>query len=284
MDSWLGPDGKGMMDAFNPADHDIGVQIFGTLTVEETEAIIRSYTEITDDYLLAMPGVAIEGVDYTANVITGPERFHLLRGTPCFGADEIVVTEAVAEAFGVEIGDSLTVSGNRSSGVFTITGIYSCANDMGQSIGMSREGYLSIGADDPRLWCTHYFLADPSQKAVITAELENAYGGDVHVHENSWPGLAGIIAAMKGLILLMYGLATAFIAAVTAMTGSRLLAAEQRDMSIHRALGLTSGQLRLSFALRFGAAAALGGAAGTLLAAVFHRPAGVSGDEAGGDQ
>ena len=32
MDSWLGSDGKGMMDAFNPAEHDIGVQVFGNLT------------------------------------------------------------------------------------------------------------------------------------------------------------------------------------------------------------------------------------------------------------
>ena len=31
MDAWLGADGKGMMDAFNPADHDIGVQVFGNL-------------------------------------------------------------------------------------------------------------------------------------------------------------------------------------------------------------------------------------------------------------
>ena len=26
MNTWLGTDGKGMMDAFNPADHDIGIQ------------------------------------------------------------------------------------------------------------------------------------------------------------------------------------------------------------------------------------------------------------------
>ena len=27
MDSWLGQDGKGMMDAFNPADHDMGFRL-----------------------------------------------------------------------------------------------------------------------------------------------------------------------------------------------------------------------------------------------------------------
>ena len=101
MDSWLGPDGKGMMDAFNPADHDIGVQSFGTLTREDFEAAIRQYSEITDTYVLAMPGVTVNGVDHTANVIDQPERFHLLEGRPCTGEDEIVITQFVASDFGV---------------------------------------------------------------------------------------------------------------------------------------------------------------------------------------
>lgn len=66
-----------MMDAFNPADHDIGVQTFGSLTAEEAENLVKNYSEITDTYLLAMPGVAVNGVDYTANVISEPERFHI---------------------------------------------------------------------------------------------------------------------------------------------------------------------------------------------------------------
>ena len=64
---------------------------------------------------------------------------------------------------------------------------------MGDNFGMNREGYLKIGRDHPNLWCWHYFLADSSQKGVITEALESAYGGDIHVHENTWPGLFGII-------------------------------------------------------------------------------------------
>lgn len=55
MDTWLGKDGKGMMDAFNPADHDLGVQIFGSLTAEEAEKTVLEFSEITDSYWLAMP-------------------------------------------------------------------------------------------------------------------------------------------------------------------------------------------------------------------------------------
>jgi ABC-type antimicrobial peptide transport system permease subunit len=266
MNSWLGSDGKGMMDAFNPADHDIGVQVFGNLTADEAEKIILSYTDITDTYLLAMPGVAVNGIDYTANVISEPERFHIIEGRTCFADNEIVLTEFVAANFGVSIGDIVTVRGDIGSGEYIVSGIYSCANDMGDNVGMSREGYLKIGSDNPHIWCHHYFLADTSKKTAVTQNLEALYGGDVHVHENTWPGLFGIIAAMHALIAFMYGMVIAFILIVTAMTGSKVLSAEQKALGIYKAIGFKTKNLRLTFALRFGLVAVLGSIIGTCLA------------------
>lgn len=162
MDGWLGRDGKGMMDAFNPADHDLGIQIFGQLTIEETEDTVREFSEITDSYWLTMPSAAVNGVDFTANVIDQPERFHILKGKTCAADNEIVLTEFVARDFGVSVGDTVTVRGDKGSDEFTISGIYSCANDMGDNVGMSRAGYEKIGNIIPQLWCKHYFLENPS--------------------------------------------------------------------------------------------------------------------------
>lgn len=272
MNAWLGPDGKGMMDAFNPADHDIGVQTFGTLDVAEAEALVRGYTDITDSYLLAMPSVAAGGVDYTVNAISEPERFHILAGRTCAADNEIVITEFVAADLNVRIGDTLTVTGDSGSGAYVISGIYSCANDMGANVGMSREGYLKIGRDDPQIWCHHYFLADPTQKAAITEALESAYGGDIHIHENTWPGLSGIISAMGALVIFMAVMVTAFILIVTVMTSGKILAAEQRDIGIYKAIGFTDRRLRLSFAMRFGMAALPGSLLGVALAAALTDP------------
>lgn len=272
MNSWLGPDGKGMMDAFNPADHDIGVQMFGTSTSDEALELLRQYTDVTDSYLLAMPGVAVEGIDCTANVITEPERFHVLEGRPCYGENEIVITEFMAEDLGVSIGDTLTVSAALGEDGYVVSGIYSCANDMGNTIGMSREGYLKIGQDSPEIWCHHYFLADPAQKAAVTEALTQTFGGDVHVHENTWPGLFGIISAMRMLMIFMYAMVVLFVLTVTAMTGARLLRHEQRDIGIYKALGCTDRMLRGSFALRFGLTAALGSLLGSVLAALLTDP------------
>ncbi|RKI39471.1 ABC transporter permease [bacterium D16-51] len=268
MDSWLGRDGKGMMDAFNPADHDIGVQVFGELTAGEAEELVSSYTGITDSYLLAMPNVSVNGTSYTANVISEPKRFHMMQGKTCQSEDEIVVTEFVAKDMDVKVGDRLMVQGDKGREEYTVSGIYQCANDMGANIGMSREGYLKIGQDNPHLWCYHYFLADNSVKEEITETLETAYGGDVHVHENSWPGLYGIISAMQVLVVFMYGMVFVFTLIVTVMTGSKILAAETKDLGIYKAIGFTSTKLRFTFAMRFCLTAVAGSVIGIFLAAV----------------
>lgn len=265
MSTWLGADGKGMMDAFNPADHDIGVQVFGNSTDEDVRNAVLDFTDITDTYLLAMSGVAVNGIDYTVNAISEPNRFHILAGRTCTADNEIVVTEFAAADLGVSVGDTLTVIGDSDSNEYVISGIYSCANDMGANIGMSREGYLKIGKDDPQIWCHHYFLADAAQKTEIIQALDTQFGGDVHIHENTWPGLFGIIAAMQLLVVFMYSMVFIFILIVTGMTGSKILSSEQRDIGIYKAIGFTTGQLRLSFALRFGIVALIGSAIGVLL-------------------
>lgn len=272
MDSWLGADGKGMMDAFNPADHDIGVQSFGELTREKFEQIILQYTDIADTYALAMPTAALNGISYTANVISEPDRFHILEGRTCTAENEIVITESIAADFGIGIGDTVTVRGDGGSDKYIVSGIYSCANDMGGNFGMNREGYLKIGQDHPNLWCWHYFLTDSSQKKVIADALENAYGGDVHVHENTWPGLFGIISAMQALLLFMYALVIIFILIVTVMTSGKILFAEQRDLGIYKAIGFSVEGLQYTFSLRFAIVSLFGGLAGTALAAVLTDP------------
>lgn len=57
--------------------------------------------------------------------------------------------------------------GDLGRGVYEVSGIYQCANDMGANIGMSREGYLKIGHDEERLWCSHLFLPEPARKGML---------------------------------------------------------------------------------------------------------------------
>ena len=267
VNAWLGPNGEGLMDAFNPSDLHIAAQPMRETATRQVEQTIESYTSIIDSYDLAMPSVSVNGVDMTANVISEPERFHLLSGQTCREADEVVLTEFVAADLGVSVGDSIIVAGALGSGEYVVSGIYQCANDMGMNIGMNREGYDRIGEESPSIWCTHYFWADLSLKPEIMQALQDTYGGDVYLHENSWPGLAGILSAMQALMIFLYAMVILFVLVVTLLTAGNLLQAEQRDLSIYRAMGFSSGQLRCSFALRFGMIALLGSTLGTILSA-----------------
>lgn len=269
---WLGPDGQGLMDAFNPADLDLAIQPVNDVNMEEVEAFIRRYTEITDQYSLAMPDVAVEGLDYTANVITEPERFHLLTGRGIEREDEILVTEFVAEDLGISLGNTVSVSDQGREADFTVVGLYQCANEMGANIGMSREGFARIGTEIASMWCRHYFLEDASRKEEIIPALESAYGSALYIHENSWPGLEGILSAMNLLTAVFYLTTALFILTVTALTGSRLLLTEQKDLAIYRSQGFTSGRLRRSFAARFGMASLAGALGGTFLGAFLTDP------------
>lgn len=272
VDSWLGPNGEGLMDACNPADLHIAAQPMGETTIEQVEQTIESYTSITDSYDLAMPSVSVNGVDMTANVITQPERFHLLSGQTCRNSNEVVLTEFVAADLGVSVGDTVTLAGSLGSGEYVVSGIYQCANDMGMNIGMNREGYAQIGEDTPQIWCTHYFLSDPSLQPEIMQNLQDTYGGDVYLHENSWPGLFGILSAMQALMIFLYAMVILFVLVVTLLTAGKLLRAEQKDLSVYRTLGFSAGQLRRSFALRFGVISLLGSIMGTILSAFLTDP------------
>lgn len=272
VNAWLGSNGEGLMDAFNPADLQIAAQPMGETTIEEVERTISAYTAITGRYLLGMPTVSVNGLDLTANVITQPERFHLLEGRTCQGPDEVVLTEFVAADLGVTVGDRVTIAAARGRADYLVCGIYQCANDMGANIGMNREGYALIGEESPTMWCYHYFLEDASFQPQVMRALEETYGGDVYLHENTWPGLAGILSAMKLLLVFLYGVTAVFIAVVTALAGARLLSMERKDLGIYKALGFPSGRLRRSFALRFGAAALAGGAMGTVCGVLLADP------------
>ena len=168
--------------------------------------------------------------------------------------------------------NTVSVSGGLGASEYKVSGIYQCANDMGANVGLSRAGYQKIGQEKPNMWCVHYFLKDAGRQAEVMQALDEAYGGDVYLHENSWPGLYGILSAMELLMYVMYGIVIVVVLVVTALTGSRLLVMEQKDMGIYRNIGFTSARLRISFALRFGIVSAAGAVIGAGFSAWFTDP------------
>ncbi len=92
-----------------------------------------------------------------------------------------MVPQAAAADLGVDIGDSVTIRGDMGNRrILQCPAFITAPTTWGANLGMNREGWLSIGQDDPRLWCHHFFWKIlPRRKR--HAVLEEAYGGDIHV-------------------------------------------------------------------------------------------------------
>ena len=101
--------------------------------------------------------------------------------------------------------------------------------------------------------------------------LQEHYRG-IDVHTNSWSGLSGIVFVMHALMVVIYLVAAIFIFVSVALTASKLLQSETGKMAIYKSMGLSSGRLRISFALRFLVVVIIGTGIGICLSALFADP------------
>lgn len=271
MGAWLGPDGEGLMNSFSVAEHDLGVQPLNQkVDMDEIERVINWYSPVMEQYELAMQSVTVNGQEYTANVLDDTKWFHMLSGNVC-DDDSILITDTVAREMNLEIGDTARVSAEGRMGEYRVSGIYQCANGMGANIGMSVGGYAKIGDITGYIWCRHYILEDGSVRDYVYDYLEEHYRG-IDVHTNSWSGLDGIVLVMHMLIAGLYVVTAAIILITVALVAGKLLQSEKRNMAIYKSLGLHTGKLRISFALRFLIVVILGALLGAAAAGVLADP------------
>lgn len=268
MGAWLGRHGEGLMNAFSVAEHDLGVQPFNeTVPMDEIERVINWYSPITETYELAMQSVTLNGQEYTANILDKTTYFHVLEGRVCED-DEILITHTVASEQGLSIGDTVEVAASGRARKYVVSGIYQCANGMGSNIGMSIGGYAKIGDVNGYIRCRHYILENGNMRDYAMKYLQDSYRG-IDVHTNSWSGLSGIVFVMHMLIAVIYVITSLFIFIAVYLTASRLLQSETGNMAIYKSLGMSVSVLRISFALRFAATAAIGSLVGMILSMMF---------------
>lgn len=271
MDAWLGPDGKGLMDSFSASRYDLGVKCTDEETAEEIEEILEERAGITDSYQFVMNRASVGQIEYLMNIISEPEYFNVLLGRSCLYQNEIVVTQSVADELRIGTGDTVAVAFGGKELDFIVSGIYQCANDMGENFGISKEGFERFLEPDAEKesYYTYYLF----QNAVMTEEiaefLKETYGDGVFIDENTWSGVDIIILALSTLMVFMYFVTIVFVLITVTLTGSKILYKEQHDLGIYKSLGYESGKLRLAFSLRFVIVSAAGSAMGILMSAAL---------------
>lgn len=232
INSWTGRNGEGLMDAFSVAAHDLGVQPFNSrVPMDEIERVINWYSPVMDKYELAMESVAVNGHEYTANILNRTELFNILRGKEPEG-NEILVTDIVAGELDINIGSIVKVSAQGRVEEYKVSGIYQCANGMGANIGMTVPGYSQIGDITGFIWCCHYILEDGEMRDYAYEYLEENYKG-IDVHTNSWHGLSGIVKVIHAVVLAVYIIALCTIMPVTTLIASKILLSEIPDLAVY---------------------------------------------------
>lgn len=271
MDAWLGPDGKGLMDSFSASRYDLGVKCTDEETAEEIEEILEERAGITDSYQFVMNRASVGQIEYLMNIISEPEYFNVLLGRSCLYQNEIVVTQSVADELRIGTGDTVAVAFEGKELDFIVSGIYQCANDMGENFGISKEGFERFLEPDAEKesYYTYYLFQNAAMTEEIAEFLKETYGDGVLIDENTWSGVDIIILALSTLMVFMYFVTIVFVLITVTLTGSKILYKEQHDLGIYKSLGYESGKLRLAFSLRFVIVSAAGSAMGILMSAAL---------------
>ena len=180
------------------------------------------------------------------------------------GPPEVSFDAPIARAWGVGVGDSLTVSVLGRS--FDLR-IASLRDIHWQSLGLN---FLLIGTPDPFAGAPHTFIAtvkaDPGQEGRVLAAVTDAL-----------PGVTGIdvgqvLAALQGL-LGQIGTAVSLVGLVALLAGGLVLVsaiAAERERRIAEAvvlktLGATRAQIRLAWLTEFAVAGGMAGLAAAIL-------------------
>lgn len=215
------------------------------------EKVIKEYTEISERYRTSTRYMLLAGEQVACIVSEDEEAYTITKGRAPRYKNEIVVGEIYAEDMGYKIGDELKVSYKGKSGNFVITGYCTGLQDTGRIFGMTGDGARTLLEEFAIHWAG-YKLKDAEKAAEIKDHLEAELMEECQV-KTYMPGeSSSLFVEISGAIkAVIYAISIIFALVVVSMVCTKTFAREQADIGIYKALGFTSGNLRLQFAVRF---------------------------------
>ena len=230
--------------------------------IEDIEKIgkVEEYSAMNYEY------VTLNGVNIWCGFyknLSGLEKRILKGRTPLYD-NEFVITEIIAEEYGLSIGDEVVLSTKDGKSTYMISGLYQSTNDMGMCIAMGYDAYKKIGTLTPDY--LHIKLTDSSLSKEISDTLNERYSGKL---ESSLPdddfSITDMIeTALNGITTLIYIISIIFTLVTVKMVCTRSFLRERTDIGIYKALGFTIRQLRLQFSFRFFIVSMIGAAVGII--------------------
>lgn len=199
-----------------------------------------------------------------------PDQMHnILKGRAPRYDNEMLVTELLAEAYDLKIGDKMRLAYKENEEEYIITGFFQKTNNAGMVLGMSFDGADKLGIPHNNLELG-YMFDDLSGIDDIKRELDEKFDGTLEtviydsIDDSGGFAYTALVDAMQAFIYI-FSLIFAFV--VVRMVVSKAFTRERTDIGIYKAVGFTSDKLRLGFAVRFTITALIGAALGAALSA-----------------
>lgn len=233
--------------------------------LNKLEKEIEKIAEITDFNALSMEYISLDGVNIHCDFYNDPLIIEktLFKGRIPKYKNEISITRIVADEYGLNIGDTVTLS-KENEADYLITGLHQSSNDLGMCIAMSYDAYKRIGNRIPDI--LYIKLADSSLAKEVTDFLNETYPGKVEAvlsdPDNTQMKLIETI--LIGISALIYIISIVFALITVSMVCTRSFLRERIDIGIYKALGFTVRQLRLQFSFRFLTVSAMGSVLGVI--------------------
>lgn len=243
--------------------------------MNEAERIVDQYEGIYNKQYRNDAMLFYDGDSIYCKIYKYPEGMdNILKGRVPIYDNEILITEIVAEAYDLKIGDKMRLAYGEREEEFIITGYFQKSNDAGMVLGMSFECADKLGVPHGNLELG-YMFDDLSMLSEIKGELDEKLGDTLQtvIYEsiNDSGGIA-YTAIVKAMQAFIYIFSAIFAFVVVRMVVSKAFIREHTDIGIYKAIGFTANRLRFSFALRFMITAVIGAALGAVLSTFASKP------------
>ena len=270
---------KSALEAMGEVVTEVSVGVSDRSFTDEEMAEIRSIVEdnakVNKSSFVRHEYITLDGNTLMCEFVTDLSFMSVCSGRAPIYDNEIVITEVLKNELGLKVGDKVEVSRRDIKEEYIVCGIFCRINDTGRVFGMSYEGgkKLKIGGFS---WYGAS-LANPKDCHKVGDALRARFGDELiyNISENidDSDDMRSIGFAVDVMRYSIYVFSTIFVLVVVSMICSKIFAQERKDLGIYKAIGFTSGKLRLMFAIRFLIVGILGSAIGCVFSILFSSKA-----------
>ena len=226
-----------------------------TKTIEVTVESYSAYAVITDDWS-AIPEV------------------NIFKGRSPKYDNEIAIGGNLADSVGVTIGDEVKVNFGQQEKTYIITGIEQSAAYNGMDISLTSEGAEHLGYKATKnsigIFVKGHSLADTRK---VVSEVQDIYGDKLVRYGNAIETLKNgeqeVVAIAAGMVFAMVIVSVLVIILSLNLLVKTMIIKKQKEIGIKKALGFSSGQLRLELELSMLPQITIGAIGGAVLGSLW---------------